>query len=252
MKIKALILVAMISGSLAAYGQSGKNIVANEPINEQQLNDFKWSVREASDAQGRSLADFSKNSYVNLQFKDGQLAVFNGCNNFSTSYQLDSQGLNISFGRVAGTMMSCAPELMAKDEAIKKVINNNKLHLEFTKKDDGKLNLRMENQQGDYLVLDFKQPEIVFWEISNETKLCRSNEKSCPLVREITYDDLGNETKIGEWKTFHETVIQGWQFNPKERQILRLKFYEQKLSGFCGSALPQIILDKIVEREIIK
>ena len=36
------------------------NIVANEPINEQQLNDFKWSVREASDAQGRSLADFSK------------------------------------------------------------------------------------------------------------------------------------------------------------------------------------------------
>ncbi len=115
MKIKVLILVAMISGSLAAYGQSGKNIVANEPINEQQLNDFKWSVREASDAQGRSLADFSKNSYVNLQFKDGQLAVFNGCNNFSTSYQLDSQGLNISFGRVAGSMMSCAPELMAKD-----------------------------------------------------------------------------------------------------------------------------------------
>ena len=206
----------MISGSLAAYGQSGKNIVANEPINEQQLNDFKWSVREASDAQGRSLADFSKNSYVNLQFKDGQLAVFNGCNNFSTSYQLDSQGLNISFGRVAGSMMSCAPELMAKDEAIKKVINNNNLHLGFTKKDDGKLNLKMVNQQGDYLVLDFKQPEIVFWEISNETKLCRSNEKSCPLVREITYDDQGNKIKKASGRLCGKTTFWDGNLIPKK------------------------------------
>ena len=216
MKIKSLILVTMISGSLAAYGQSGKNIVANEPINEQQLNDFKWSVREASDAQGRSLADFSKNSYVNLQFKDGQLAVFNGCNNFSTSYQLDSQGLNISFGRVAGSMMSCAPELMAKDEAIKKVINNNNLHLGFTKKDDGKLNLKMVNQQGDYLVLDFKQPEIVFWEISNETKLCRSNEKSCPLVREITYDDQGNKIKKASGRLCGKTTFWDGNLIPKK------------------------------------
>ena len=216
MKIKALILVAMISGSLMACAESVENITVNEPINAQRLYESEWYVREASDAQGHSLADFSKNPNVQLQFKDGLLAVSGGCNNFSTSYQLDSQGLNISFGRVAGIMMSCAPELMAKDEAIKKVINNNKLHLGFTKKDDGKLNLKMVNQQGDYLVLDFKQPEIVFWEISNETKLCRSNEKSCPLVREITYDDLGNETKIGEWTTWWQDNILGWEFNPKK------------------------------------
>lgn len=78
---------------------------------------------------------------------------------------------------------------MAQDEAIKKVIDNNKLHLGWfisKKKDYGELNLRMENEQGDHLLLAFEQPEtIAFLEISNESKLCRSNEKSCPLVREI-------------------------------------------------------------------
>ena len=113
-------LAAVFAGSLTAYAQSAKNFVANEPINVQQLNDFEWYVREALDAQGRSLADFSKNPNVQLQFKDGQLAVSGGCNNFSTSYQLDSQNSNISLGRVASTKMACVLELMAQDEAIKK------------------------------------------------------------------------------------------------------------------------------------
>jgi len=152
-KIKAIMLAAMITGSLMACAESVENVIVNIPVNEQNLNNFKWSVREASDAQGRSLADFSKNPNVQLQFKDGLLAVSGGCNNFSTSYQLDSQNSNISLGRVAGTMMSCAPELMAQDEAIEKVVNNTKLHIELTEKDDGELNLMMKNKQGDHLLL---------------------------------------------------------------------------------------------------
>ena len=163
-KIKAIMLAAMVTGSLPACAQNVKNLVANELINTQQLSNYKWYVREASDAQGRSLADFSKNPNVQLQFKDGQLAVSGGCNNFSTSYQLDSQNSNISLGRIASTKMACVPELMAQDEAIKKVIDNNKLHLGWfisKKKDYGELNLRMENEQGDHLLLAFEQPETI-------------------------------------------------------------------------------------------
>ena len=120
MRIKLIMLAAMFAGSLTAYAQSGKNFVDNKPINAQLLYGFEWYVREASDAQGHSLADFSKNPNVQLQFKDGLLAVSGGCNNFSTSYQLDSQNSNISLGRVASTKMACVLELMAQDEAIKK------------------------------------------------------------------------------------------------------------------------------------
>ena len=44
----------------------------------------------------------------------------------------------------------------------------------------------------------------------------------------------------------------GWKFNPRERQVLRLKIYEQKSSGFCGTVLPAVTLDKIIEREIVE
>lgn len=172
MRIKLIMLAAMFAGSLTAYAQSGKNFVDNEHINAELLSGFEWSVRGASDAQGHSLADFSKNPNVQLQFKDGLLAVSGGCNNFSTSYQLDSQNSNISLGRVASTKMACVPELMAQDEAIKKMIDNNKFDLGLITKENGELYLKLENQQGDHLLVvagsffglhKYNQPDTVSW-----------------------------------------------------------------------------------------
>ena len=255
-KIKAIILVAMITGSLMACAESVENITV-KPINGQRLYESEWYVREASDAQGHSLADFSKNPNVQLQFKDGLLAVSGGCNNFSTSYQLDSQNSNISLGRVAGTMMSCSPELMAQDETIKKVIDNNKLHLGFIYLENSGLNLMMKNKQGDHLLLVapasssrvlYGPPHIVFWEIRNASPCKPAQGKEfCPLIREITYDNQGNKIKKDKWSPLWVRIV-GWEFNPRERQVLRLRMS----MSHEGGGLPAVGLDKIIEREIVE
>ena len=261
MIIKAIMLAAVFAGSLTAYAQSGKNFVDNEHINAELLSGFEWSVRGASDAQGHSLTDFSKNPNVQLQFKDGLLAVSGGCNNFSTSYQLDSQNSNISLGRVASTKMACVLELMAQDEAIKKVIDNNKLDLGLITKENGELYLKMENQQGDHMLVvagsffglhKYSQPDTVFLEISNETSPCNSiqGKESCPLVRKITYDDQGNKIKKGEWHTLWRGDIEGWEFNPRERHVLRLKIYRPGPTS--RRTFSSIKLDQVIEREIVK
>ena len=257
-KIKAIMLAAMVTGNLAACAQSEKNIVATEPLNAQQLGNYEWYVREATDAQGRTLADFSKNPNVKLQFNNGFLTVSGGCNNFAAPYQLDSRDMTLTLvGAVAGTLMSCTPELMAQDTAIERFLNEIKFR--WVKNNDNQPKLWIENQQGDHLILigvqstasKYGQPTTVFWEINNKTRACKSaqGKKECLQVRDVTYDE-GIKSSTGEWRIF-DGKIEGWHFNPKEKQVLRLKVYQKKSAN---SREENFIyqLDQIIERSLVK
>ena len=216
MKTRFIILIAMISGSLAAYAQSEKKVMTSSEsknaqqlskyddqldnrnkarianwqpypcqtkegkkqcfrvvnkiyasINEQELSaDLGWYVDSVKDAKGYSLADFTKDSrQPRLHFKDGQLHVSGACNRYLSSYQLDSYDMKLSLEEAnSRTKMTCAPELMARDKAFERFMNNNKLLVGLEIIDSYQREIIMKNKQGDILTLS----KPIFFRCGNE------------------------------------------------------------------------------------
>lgn len=216
MKTRLIILIAMISGSLAAYAQSEKKVMtSSESKNAQQLSkyddqldnrnkakianwqpypcqtkegkkqcfrvvnkiyasingqelsaDLGWYVDSVKDAKGHSLADFTKDSrQPRLHFKDGQLHVSGACNRYLSSYQLDSYDMKLSLEEAnSRTKMTCAPELMARDKAFERFMNNNKLLVGLEITDSYQREIIMKNKQGDILTLS----KPIFFRCGNE------------------------------------------------------------------------------------
>ena len=136
-------------------------------INEQELSaDLGWYVDSVKDAKGYSLADFTKDSrQPRLHFKDGQLHVSGACNRYLSSYQLDSYDMKLSLEEAnSRTKMTCAPELMARDKAFERFMNNNKLLVGLEITDSYQREIIMKNKQGDILTLS----KPIFFRCGNE------------------------------------------------------------------------------------
>lgn len=136
-------------------------------INEQELSaDLGWYVDSVKDAKGHSLADFTKDSrQPRLHFKDGQLHVSGACNRYLSSYQLDSYDMKLSLEEAnSRTKMTCAPELMARDKAFERFMNNNKLLVGLEITDSYQREIIMKNKQGDILTLS----KPIFFRCGNE------------------------------------------------------------------------------------
>lgn len=216
MKTRFIILIAMVSGSLAAYAQSEEKVMTSSEsktaqqlskyddqldqgnkakiadwqpypcqtkegkkqcfrvvnkiyasINEQELSaDLGWYVDNVKDAKGHLLADFRKDSrQPRLHFKNGQLHVSGACNRYLSSYQLDSYNMKLSLEEAnSRTKMTCAPELMARDKAFERFMNNNKLLVGLEITDSYRRQIIMKNKQGDILTLS----KPVFFRCGNE------------------------------------------------------------------------------------
>lgn len=136
-------------------------------INEQELSaDLGWYVDNVKDAKGHLLADFTKDSrQPRLHFKDGQLHVSGACNRYLSSYQLDSYDMKLSLEEAnSRTKMTCAPELMARDKAFERFMNNNKLLVGLEITDSYQREIIMKNKQGDILTLS----KPIFFRCGNE------------------------------------------------------------------------------------
>lgn len=258
MKIKAIWLSTIIIGIMTACTQANNHGVTTQTTNIEQLNNYDWYLIEATDSHNRPLANFVKDSTLKLQFNNRKLNVSGGCNVIASTYQLDGNTMFVP--GIISTLMTCTSKLMAQDEALTKFMNQQKLNIALIKSEDDQLKLRIENKNGSHLLWrgvqtttsQYGQPTVAFWEISNKTRTCKTSQgkRECLQVRDVVYNDQGIKVQTGMWRNF-AGEIEGWQFNAKEKQIVRLNVYQIKSTDATkGDFIYK--LDQIIERTVTK
>lgn len=254
MKIKKIMLSALMATGVAACAINAPSDVPTEAIQPQQLTDYQWTVTKATNRQGQPLAQFGNNTNVKLQFNGQRSNLTGGCNIIGSNYQLE--GKTIQFSTPVSTMMACAPEIMAQDTAVAHFMNGQKLHIGLIKTNENQPNLLIENKEGDRLLLkgalsasaQYGQPTTVFWEVKSTCKPSEKNKDLCGLiVRTVDYNDEGIKVKTGEWQKF-TGEIQGYNSNPSEFQVIRLNVY--KAPSANGELKNVYIFDQIIERSV--
>lgn len=220
------------------------------------LPKYHWKLNEATDAQGQRIATlFARaDQPVQLDFRDGRVAVSNTCNRMGGTYTVADGSLTA--GRLVSTQMACTDSaVMALDQEVGKRLEGT-LKMATTAGDTPTLTLT--TATGDVLAFTGEPTaetryggtgERVFLEVASETKPCSHPlipDKQCLQVREVKYDDKGLKVGTpGEFEHFYDS-IEGYTHEPGVRNVLRVDRYTVKNPPADGSS-NAYVLDMVVE-----
>lgn len=162
---------------------------------------------------------------------------------------------------LVSTMKACSPELMKNEQFSSNLLNDQKVKFELNTSSVEQPSLIFTAADGQKY--EFKgtmtpetkyqsQGEIIFLEISPETKPCTGvAPQTCLQVREIKYNDKGIKTQVDkDWTLFYDQ-IQGFQHRADQRVIVRIKRYERK-NPAADQSKYAYVQDMIVEQEIVQ
>ncbi|WP_130802146.1 META and DUF4377 domain-containing protein [Acinetobacter ihumii] len=254
MKIKYLIL-ALLPFSIVACQSVTQNsapmttISAEKQMNvDKTLTAYTWSYQPKDTPRP-----------IQLNFSENRLSIITGCNNQGGSWKIENNQLVTS--SLVSTMKACEPTLMKNEQFSSSLFSDqkNKFELNTSSVESPSLTITAANGQK----YEFKgtmtpetkyqsQGEIIFLEISPETKQCTGvAPQTCLQVREIKYDDKGIKTQVDkDWTLFYDQ-IDGYQHRDDQRVIIRVKRYERK-NPAADQSKYAYVHDMTVEQEIVK
>ena len=224
-----------------------------------ELPHFHWRLQDATDASGKRIDALFARAELPLQldFRDGRIAVANTCNRMMGRYATSAGTLTVE--RLASTMMACVdPRLMALDREAGARLQG-PLAMGLVAGDAPRLTLR--NAAGDQLTFaGTPTPETryggpgerIFLEVAAQTAPCSHPlipDMQCLQVRELQYDDKG--LKVGDpgpFGNFYAT-IEGYTHEPGVRNVLRVDRYEIK-DPPADAPSQAFVLDMVVESAI--
>lgn len=232
MKIKYLVLAifpfmlsACQSNDLQKIGDTAVSILQESNINK-TLASYHWSTNTGSSTKPLTLS-FSDQS---------RLSVSTTCNNMMGSFKIE--GNSIITTQLASTMMACSPPAMEQEKIASDIFSDRKANFVLDIKDVNQPTLALTAADGKTYTFTGKmtpetqyqtQGETIFLEISPETKECSGvGKQTCLQVREIKYSESGLKTQVDkDWTLFYDN-IQGFTHSANQRQIIRVKRYENR------------------------
>lgn len=195
-----------------------------------------------------------------LNFNDQQrLSIATGCNTQGTSWKIEKG--QIVTADLMSTMMACSPKLMKQEQFSSSLFAKRTIPFVLNTQDVNKPTLTLIDATGQKIVFEGKmtpetqyqtQAETIFLEISPETKKCTGvAPQTCLQVREIKYTKNGVKTQVDKDWTLFYNHIEGFEHNPNERQIIRVKRYEIK-NPAADQSKYAYVHDMTIERATVK
>jgi len=226
-----------------------------------RLAAYRWRLQTATDAQGQSLADLSPqpDRTLALRFADGRLVVEGGCNRGGASFQVPDPA-QIQVGQWMSTLMACPPPLERVDAALAAALAGT---LQFAIEGEAAApSLRLVAADGSTLEFAgeptletrFGGPgTIAFLEVAPQSGPCAeppAAEPRCLMVRERQFDADGIATSTpGEFRPL-PGGIEGYTPTEGQRQVLRVKRFEQAAAA-GGAPAVHFVLDLVIETETV-
>lgn len=229
-----------------------------------QLNSYEWNLTRALDAKGQPISNWQSagKKPIQLIFKDQRLSIQNLCNVISAPYSLE--GARLKLGDAISTKRACSEKgLMDLEQRVHSQIASVQ-------------NLEIQSGATPTLLLSFadgsrweltgaptpatrygSEGEQMFLEVAPKKVSCHhplGAKLECLSVREIQFGEDGTKKSTGDWYNLF-AEIEGFQFSPGLRTVLRLKRFP---AAKPGEPIPQdapkykYVLDMVIESETIR
>lgn len=261
----ALLLLPILASCAAVTPKQGVAVAPATAANPSASLDaatlaaHHWQLRDATDRDGRRIeALFARPQRpLQLDFRDGRVAVGNACNRLGGDYRVEAGRLRL--GRMMQTLMACADPALAKlDEAIRRRLEDAP-RIEL-RTGNGEPRLRLATDAGDTLEFVGRptaetryggRGETVFLEVDAQTQPCAHpliRDRRCLRVRERHYDANGLAAgSPGEWRLLAQD-IEGYTHEAGLRSVLRVKRYAVR-NPPADAPSQAYVLDMVVESE---
>lgn len=243
-----LTLAACQSGDIQKVGDVAVSVLQQQNA-DKTLASYQWSTRTGT---------APKPLVLNFDDK-GRLGIATSCNGMGASWKVENN--QIVTDNLMATQMACETKAMEQENVAKDLFDHRKAPFVLDLNDPQNPTLTVISATGQKYVFTGKmtpetkynaQADVIFLEISPETKPCTGvAAQTCLQVRELKYNDSGVKTQVDkDWTLFYDQ-IEGFEHNPTERQVIRVKRYEIK-NPAADQSKYAYVHDMTVERATVK